>query len=242
MIESDIRLISHPHAWELYHARHDEAHITGQALVENPYWFENIKTGQLYYGLYSCIGYPNEVTERDEGAAGYVAIVGIVKPNIDHYNPIDAKFQLLAEAESKDVGSLIMYAVSLRKKYGFGVHKDLVRVWYGDPDRFLTTLALINEKLIMHGGDDNAVLITPPVDFYGQKIFDNYVRSLKSCILPGNTRFFFGENRILKNKLKEFSRDNPAVFAIGGLVHSLLTVCTWMMEAENMFTVEEEQI
>lgn len=242
MNKSIIKLIVHEHAWQLYHARRDEADITNQPLVEKPFWLENTETGQLYHDIYGCIGYPSEVTEKDEGMPGYIAIVGIVRPNdeIEHYNPINAKFQLLAEAQDKDVGTLLSKAVDLRERYGLGVQPDLLRVWYGDPDRFLTTLALRNEDLIRAGGDRNAVLITPPVDFYEPKGFDNYLRSLKSCIMPGGERFYFGGNLILKNHLKEFRRDNPAVFAIGGLVHSLLTVTSWCDEVGgNIFSIEE---
>ena len=158
---------------------------------------------------------------------------------MEHYNPLNAVFQLLAEAESKDVGTLISRAVELRERYGFGVQPELLKVFFGDPERFLTTLALKNEDLIRQGKE--SVLITPPVDFYESAVFDNYIRSLKSCLLPGSLRFYFGGNDILKNHLMEFRRDNPAVFAIGGLVHSLLTRCTWMSEAgDNVFAVEGE--
>jgi len=243
-MKSIIKLVTHKHAWELYQARRDEAICTGQPMYENPYWFENTETGQLYHNLYGCIGYPTEVSDKDEGQPGYVAIVGVVRPSksLEHYNPLDANFQLLAEAQSKDVGTLISSVVELREKYGFGVQPELLKVFYGDPDRFLTTLALINERLISEGGDNNAVLITPPVDMYSPAVFDNYVRSLKSCLLPGKVRFYFGHCEILKNTLREFRKDSPAVFAVGGMVHSLLTVCTWMNEVDsNIFTVAEEE-
>jgi len=237
---SIIKLITHPHPIETLQARIDEARVTGQSLFENPFWLENTETGQLYHDLYGCIGYPTEVSEKED-QPGYVAIVGVVRPDtsMEHYNPLNAVFQLLAEAESKDVGTLISRAVELRERYGFGVQPELLKVFFGDPERFLTTLALKNEDLIRQGKE--SVLITPPVDFYESAVFDNYIRSLKSCLLPGSLRFYFGGNDILKNHLMEFRRDNPAVFAIGGLVHSLLTRCTWMSEAgDNVFAVEGE--
>lgn len=243
-MKSIIKLITHPHAWELYQSRRDEAIITGQPLTENPYWLENIETGQLYHDIYGCIGWPSEISDKDEGMPGYIAIVGVVRPNesLEHYNPLNANFQLLAENQSKDVGTLLMMAVEMREKYGFGIQSELLHVWYGDPDRFLTTLALRNENLIRQGGDKNAVLITPPVDMYEPKSFDNYVRSLKSCLLPASLRFYFSGCDILKNCLREFRRDSPAVLAAGGLVHSLLTNCTWMgTVGNNIFTVDEDE-
>ena len=243
-MKSIIRLITHEHAWELYQSRRDEAIVIGQQLTENPWWFENIETKQLYHLLFGCIGYPSEVSDKDEGMPGYIAIVGIVRPNesLEHYNPLNANFQLLAENQSKDVGTLLTMAVEMREKYGFGIQPELLHVWYGDPDRFLTTLALRNEDLIRQGGDKNAILITPPVDMYETAVFDNYIRSLKSCLLPDKLRFYFGNCDILKNNLREFRKNNPAVFAIGGLVHSLLTNCTWMSDVNsNIFTVDEDE-
>lgn len=241
--KSIVRLVTHPHPWETYQARVDEAIVTGQPYAENSWWFENTETGRLYHNLYGCVGWPSEVQDKDEGQPGYVAIVGVIRPTkeMEYYNPINANFQLLAEAQSKDVGTLLDHCVQMREKYGFGVQPELLRTWYGDPDRFLTTLALRNEDLIRQGGDKNAVLITPPVDFYDTMVFDNYIRSLKSCLLPDKTRFYFGHCELLKNHLREFRRNNPAVMAVGGMVHSLLTVCIWMSEAgSNMFVVDEE--
>jgi len=243
MIKSIIKLVTHPHPYETLQSRIDEAIVTGQPYAENAYWYEDTETGRLYHNLYGCIGWPTEVSDKDEGQPGYVGIVGVVRPTkeMEHYNPVNANFILLAEAQSKDVGTLIDKCVELRQKYGFGVQADLLRVWYGDPERFLTTLALRNEDLIRQGGDKNAVLVTPPVDLYDTMVFDNYIRSLKACLLPDKTRFYFGGNDILKNNLREFRRSNPAVMAVGGMVHSLLTVCTWMNEVDsNMFTVEEK--
>lgn len=242
--KSIIELVEHPHAWELYQSRRDEAIVTGQQLTENPWWFRNIESNQLYHNLYGCIGWPSEVSDKDEGMSGYIAIVGIVRPNesLEHYNPLNANFQLLAEGQSKDVGTLLTMAVGMREKYGFGIQPELLHTWYGDPDRFLTTLALRNEHLIRQGGDRNAVLVTPPVDMYETAVFDNYIRSLKSCLMPSNLRFYFGNCDILKNQLREFRRDSPAVMAAGGLVHSLLTTCTWMSQVgDNIFTVEGEE-
>jgi len=242
--KSIIKLILHEHPWEILQARIDHARVTNQPLYESPFWFENTETGRCYHALYSCIGWPTEVQESKDEQPGYVAIVGVIRPTkeLEHYNPVNANFLLLNEFQSKDVGTLLDKAVEMREKYGYGVQPELLKVFYGDPDRFLTTVALYNERLAKkYGNENSAILITPPVDFYDTMVFDNYIRSLRSCLLPDKTRFFFGGNDILKNNLREFKKENPAVMAIGGLVHSLLTVCTWMNNVgENMFAVEEK--
>ena len=234
-----IKLVDHPASERLYQARCDEAIITKQPYVERPFWFKNTDTGQLYHDLYSCIGFPTEVTDKDEGMPGYTAIVGVVRPteSLAHYNPIDANFQLLAEAESKDVRTLINMALELRKRYGFGLNTELLKCCFGDPERFVTTLALKNDQL----GERDALTITPPIDLYEPAVFDNYLRSLKSCLLKDSHRFFFGGCNILKNHLREFRKNNPAVFAVGGLVHSLLVHCSWMDEAgQGIFNIDED--
>ncbi|MCK4782764.1 MAG: hypothetical protein KAV87_03360 [Desulfobacteraceae bacterium] len=241
---SKIELITHPYSVDLLQARTDYAIITGAEMVERPNWFKNTETGQLYYDLFACIGWPSEVTDSSDGLPGYAAIVGVVRPNdstTNPHDPLNANFQLLAEAESKDVPTLLKECIRLRKEYGFGVQKNLLRVWLGDPERFYTPLALCNEGLIKDGGERAAILITPPDDFYAQKIFDSYVRALRSTLLGESRRFYFGYNDILQNRLREFKKDDPCVFAVGGLVYTLLCRCRWMdAQGENAFTVEDE--
>lgn len=232
-----IKKVTHKYAWELHQARIDEANVTNQPLIERPFWYEN-ENGQQYYDLYGCIGWPTEVTEKDEGRAGYVAIVGIIKGK---RAPQDAAFQLLAEAESKDIPTLLQHVIDLRTAWGFGLTPGFLQTFLGDPERFITTLALLNERLMQQGGDRQAILIAPPDDFYAPKAFENYVRSMHSVIMPGKVRFGFGGCEILKNRLREFKKDDPAVMAVGGLVHSLMSRCMWMDQSrENIFNLEEE--
>jgi hypothetical protein len=231
-----IRKITHPEAYELRQARIDEAIVTNQPLIERPFWYES-DSGMCFYDLYGCIGWPTEVTEKDEGRPGYVAIVGIVKGK---RAPQDSVFHLCAEAESKDIPTLLQHIIDLRSAWGFGLTPGFLQTFFGDPERFITTLALLNERLMQQGGDRQAILITPPDDFYVPKAFDHYVRSMHSVVVPGKVRFGFGGNEILKNRLKEFLRDDPAVFAVGGLIHSLLSRTMWMDQArENAFNIQE---
>ena len=74
-----IKKIIHPYAYELRQARLDEAHITGQPLMDRPFYYENIETGEQYYDILACIGWPTEVSDKDEGRPGYLGIVGVIK-------------------------------------------------------------------------------------------------------------------------------------------------------------------
>jgi len=238
-----IEIVSSPYAVDLLRARSDYAKICQQELVERSYWYRNVETGQLYYDIYACLGWPSEVTDSSDGLPGYASVVGVVRPKSesDTNDPRDAKFQLLAETESKDVPTLLQGCLKLREEYGFGIHPDLLTFFFGDPERFCIPMALFNEDLIEKGGENNALLLTPYDEMYTRKVFDSYVRALRSTLVDGSIRFFFGYNSILKNKFREFLRDDPAVFAAGGLVFSLVNRVRWMDAiGESVFTVEDE--
>lgn len=240
MHQSKIIKASHPEALAVLRSWQDEAIVTGQPYVERPHWYENTETRQLYHDIYGCIGWPSEVSDKDTGMPGYVAVVGIVKSKSEGRPVKDASFQLLAEYEHKDVPSLLEAVLQLRDEYGFQVNPGLLQTWLGDPDRFITILALLNERLMINRGSRDAILVSPPNDYYTPNAFDHYVRSFRSTIMPDRQRFYFGKNDILKNRLKEFKKNDPAVYAIGGLVHTLLSQCMWMdFTRENMFVVEE---
>jgi hypothetical protein len=218
----------------------DEANITGKQYVQNPFWYENIETGQTYYDLFGCLGWPSEVSDKTEGLPGYIGVVGVVRPREGGRRPEDSVFQLLTEYETLDVPTLLDNMVTMRNDYGFGLHPDLMSTWFGDPERFVTILALFNERLIFGQSSKNAILVSPPNDFYEPKAFDHYVRSMRSVIMPDKIRFYFGKNEILKSRLKEFRQNDPAVYAIGGLVHLLLSQCMWMNQIrENAFVLED---
>lgn len=233
-----IERITHPHPAELLQARIDQAILTGKPMVERPFHYRHTGTGQLYYDLYAGLGWPSEISDKDTGMPGYIGIVGVIK---DYRRPEDARFQLLAELESKDVPDLVRKFLAIRGEYGFGLYPGLMQSLIGDAERFITTMALINDRLIEAGGEKAAVLVTPPDDFYDMFSFDIYVRSLRTCLMEGAIRLFFGDNEVLKTRLREFRKGDPAVMGLGGLIHSLMLRCTWMDQTrENAFVVEGE--
>jgi len=229
-----IEKIVHPFAFELYQARIDEANITKQPLIERPFWYRNKETGEEYYDILGCVGWPTEVSDKDEGRPGYVAIIAVIKDAQPIGEPV---FRLLAEAESRNIPSLLIAMLSMRQKYGYGLHPTLLSTWWGDPERFITPLAIFNEK---HRGKE--LFMCPPVDFYNPRRFDDYVHSIRSTISKDIAvkRFKFGGFSILKNRFRTFKRDDPAVLAIGGLIHTLLFSSAWLEDtSENVFVVEE---
>lgn len=233
-----IKLITEPYPIETLQARIDQANLTGKPMVERPFYYRNTETGQCYYDLYAGLGWPSRATSKGPGLPGYIGIVGVVKS--DKVKPEDARFQLLAELESKDVPDLIRKFLEIRPQYGFGLYPGLMQTLIGDAERFITTMALINERLIESGGEKAAVLIMPPDDFYEPMVFDIYMRSLRTCWMEGQERLFSGFNKILKVRVNEFLEDDPAVMGLGGLIHTLMLRCTWLDQTrENAFVVED---
>lgn len=234
-----IEKVSFPDAWQTHQARLDEAIVTGRPMMERPFHYRNTENGQLYHDLYACVGWPSEVSDKDAGRPGYVAIVGVLKLKTI---PIDkTPFQLLAEAENRDVPTLLDKVLELRQEYGFGLYPGLLQTLFGDPERYITILALLNEDLMKDGkGEKMAILVAPPDDFYDIKVFDNYARSLRSSLMPGRQRLYYGNCNIIKNRLSEFKRDDPAVYAVGGMAHSLLSRTMWMDQVrESAWTIDD---
>jgi len=241
---SHIELITHTEPWQTLQARIDFAEVAGIELYENPWWYKDSRSGRTFYDLVACIGWPDEVTaEHGEGQPGYLAIVGIVRPveEPEGYDATKAVFYILDEYQHLDVPTLLNQCVTLREQYGFGINKDFLNAWYGDPERFTTALALTNEKLSHSGGEDTTIMVTPPDDYVIRNRFEIYLRALKGVLQPDNHRLYFGQNDILKGQLREFKKNDPAVMAMGGLIHTLLGRTMWMgqRQDDNSFNLKE---
>lgn len=238
-----IKKVIHQDAYGLYQTRMDQAFITKQQFIEKPFWYENIETGQLYYDLYACVGWPTEVSQKETDRPGYVGIVGIVKLKDETKEAKNAPFRLLAEAESFDVPTLIDHIVRLRSEWGFGLHVELLHTFLGDPERYIDMLALRNEKLITEGGEKNSILLSPPLDFSGENYFDEAYRSLYSVLEKDHVRLYFGKNNILRHRVMEFKVGEPAVIAVGGLMRWLIFGTPWLQSSRDnaMYLVDESQ-
>lgn len=234
-----IKKCAHPQAFELLQARRDAAIVAGQPFVERPHYYEHTESGQQYYELFGCVGWPNAITDKNKASnkPGYIAVVGIVKGKA---GPEKAPFKILAEYEDHNIIGLFSEMIKMRAEWGFGLFPGLLQTWIGDESRFITELAMFNEELIRRGGDSQAILITPPDDFDDTKVFDVYIRAISQALDQGHQRLFYGGNTILKNRVREFLDKDPVIMGMGGLVHSLLSRTMWMDQSrENVFVMEE---
>lgn len=222
-----IKLIQEKHLIETMTARKDFAKVTNQPVIENPYWFLNTETGREYYGIYSGLGWPQKFNERGDGRPGYSVIVGIIKE--DGIKPENANLEVLDECEEESVDNLIKNSIRLRKKWGYGTHPSLFEYFIGDHMAFESVVAYHNVQLIEKTGSDrNAFILTPPDDLDTQNSFDIYYRRLQSVMSKEGKRLFIRSNEIIKNRILSFMQDDPAIIALGGLVHTILLRTPWM--------------
>lgn len=234
-----IQVIQEKHPTETMQARRDFAHVTKEPVVELPYWFKDTDTGKEYYNLYAGLGWPQKVTEKGDQLPGYAGIIAVVKGSKD---AIDAPFQVVAEIQEPSVDILITECVKLRKKWGFGVHPQLLDIFIGDHTQFDTVVAGYNTVLAEAGRPDReAFIVSPADDFDSPQAFDLAVRRLQSVLMvKQGKRLYLGDSEIIKNRILSFRRDDPAILALGGLVHTLLMRTPWMEQSvPSVFQLDE---
>ena len=222
-----IELVQHSHPQETMMARRDFAEITKQPLVELPYWF---KAGNVEYrGLYACIGWPQKIKESGINRSGYGAVVGVIK---DKRPAPDSILQVLEEVEDDSPINLVHKCVAMRDRWGFGVHPHLLRVFLGDYRPYELIVAHYNARVIERDEDDSqAFIVAPPDDFDAANAFDIYVGVLRTVFGKDTKRLYLGNTEIVANRIGEFTRDDPAIAALGGLAHTLLLRTPWMEQS-----------
>ena len=217
---------------ETMQARRDFAYITKSRLVEPPYWFRDTETGREYHGIYGCIGWPQSLSEKGNERAGYAAVVGVRK--IAGQDAAEARMDMLEEIEERSGAEdlLIRACIEMRKRWGFGIHRDLLPVFYGDYRPFELVIAYVNTRMIEAGAKEtDAFVVSPSDDYDVSNAFDIYVGRLRSVLSAQAKRLHLGKSEIIKNRIVSFRRDDPAIMALGGLMHTLLLRQPWLEQA-----------
>ena len=233
-----IELVQNDTDRDTMQARRDFARITGTDLVELPYWFRDTKTDISYHSIFGAIGWPRKISERGDDRKGYAVIIGVAKGNTD---PARARFVLLDETEENSVELLLSDAIAMRKRWGFGVHKSLMRVFIGDHRQFEMVVANYNTRMVEAGKEDEALMLSPPDDYESPQAFNIYMRQLQAVLSKRTIpkRLHLGQGSIIAKRITAFQRDDPAVFAIGGLIHTLLLRSPWMEQTvPSVFAVD----
>jgi hypothetical protein len=222
-------------------ARRDFAHVTKTRVVEPPYWFRDTATGLEYHGIYGAIGWPQRLSERGDERSGYGVVVGVRK--IKGQDPGDARFDVLEEIQelSGSEGLLIKSCVEMRSRWGYGVHESILPVFYGDHRPFELVVADFNTRIAeTMNNDRHAFIVTPPDDYDNAKAFDVFMGRLASVLAEKSKRLYLGNHDVIKNRIQAFKRDDPAIMALGGLVHVLLLRQSWMEQStESVWQMED---
>lgn len=224
-----IEFCHEPYSQSTMQARRDFAHVTKSPVIEPPYWFRDTKTEKEYHGIYGAIGWPQRLSEHGDERPGYGVVVGVRK--IKAQEAAEARFDILDEIEEQ-AGSeelLIKACVEMRARWGYGVHESILPVFYGDHRPFELVVAEFNTHIAETSDDDRqAFIVSPPDDFENPKAFDVYMGRLASVLRSKTKRLYIKPFEQIQNRVLAFRRDDPAIMALGGLIHVLLLRQPWM--------------
>jgi len=210
-------------------ARRDYAHVTKTKVVEPPYWFRDTNTDKAYHGIAGGLGWPQRLSEKANSRPGYAVVVGIRK--IEGQDPEEARIDVLEELEeeSGSEGLLIKACVEMRQRWGYGVHESILPVFHGDHRPFELVVADFNTRIAENSDDDkDAFVVSPPDDYDNPKAFDIYMGRLRSVLAEKSKRLFLDDGDKIRNRIKTFMRDDPAIMSLGGLIHTLLLRQPWL--------------
>ena len=220
-----IELCSDPYPEMTIQARRDFAIITKTPTVERPYWFRDTGTGREYHGIYGAIGWPQKIVGTGDELPGYGVVVGVLKGKGEGE---EAPFAVLAETEDKAPEILIQKCVTIRQQWGFGVHHSIMPVFYGDYRPFELIVADFNSRMVERTNERMAFVVSPPDDFEQGNVFDIYMGRLRAVLSTDTKRLYLNNAEVIKNRILAFQLDDPAIMALGGLVHVLLLRQPWL--------------
>ena len=221
-------------------ARIDWANVTEKKQYPKPTYYKNIETGDCYYHLAGAIGWPL----MEKKIPGYILIVGVKKDEVD-----SGVIIILEEMEDTDIQRLIINCIRLREKYGYWQSSDLMRYFYGDDLRYGEIEYIVSRELREKDGEGegHGFYIYPPYDFEKLNHFEIYVQQIRTSLIPRadiGKKLFLGDNDKIKNAINTMSnaavskldmkrraKEYPAVFALGGLVHTLLHKRPWLVNS-----------
>lgn len=207
------------------------ARILGQQFVPKPIIYLHTESGQEFSHIAGGLAYPSAY------APGFVAVVGVDWVEGDAEPPI----RVLDEAESHTVEGLLNECLKLRERYGYPEYRGILDLWIGDHERFLTLVGDFNLK---HSKDNkHGVYIAPPPDLDQPDHFEIFMRRLQGLLgsRKAGKRLFLEGSTPLQNQLQNLPPDAlddadrfPALLALGGLVHHLMSVKPWMQPTSSV--------
>lgn len=225
--ESKIQAIREPVA--SYQARKDWAKITGQAVMAVPVYYRDKETGAEYSHIAGAIGWP----EADKPGYGVIVAVG----KSDEPNP---PLHVLDEVEAGHPHQLLIECGTMRERWGFLDHSELLRLFSGDTGRFGSFVTGYNKQLTRkHGKNYGRLLIVSPPGYEDTSFFEGAVRQVQSLLTPdadGKKRLYLGQCDKIRNAIQSMdatgnmnqaAADSPSVLALACVISRLLVMEPW---------------
>jgi len=214
-MKSIIEVISH--GFEMTQARMDWAAVLGINIPPPGVSFRNTVTGDEYSYLCGAVGWP--VIE----ASGMLLVLAV-----DDSYESDPLIRVLEEKPLSTQGSpreILEGILELRKKYGYGLHRDLVSRWYGNP-----------RKCALFGGFvKNNVFLLDPAGHEDPHRFGAYLHAVRDDVTRGllvleNCPRLGGYLKTIPPDASAVDGEEafPAVFALGAAIYTLRQHRPWL--------------
>jgi hypothetical protein len=198
----------------------------GEEPFSQGFYYRDEKTKLEYFVIEGALAWP---WPKDK-IPGVVVVLGVKRTN--HPRPT---FQVLDEAVVNRGEDLLKKCLKFRSKWEDN-EKTLLRGWWGDPGRFMTSCSNFNAKL-MKKDKKGGFYLSSFMEFERPNHLEIYLNSLQRALekdSSGRKCLFLGDAHYLRMRLcipnwpKSGQSENyPALLALSGLVHSLLTLRPW---------------
>ena len=203
--------------FEITQSRTDWAHVMGTEIPQSSVYFRNTLTGDKYSYLCGAVGWPGVE------AIGMLLILAVA--DLDEPDPpirVVEEKQLSAQDSPRDILEGIL---ELRKKYGYGLHRDLVSRWYGNP-----------RKCALFGGFvKNNVCLLDPAGHEDPHRFGAYLHAVRDDVTRGllvleNCPRLGGYLKTIPPDASAVDGEEafPAVFALGAAIYTLRQHRPWL--------------
>ena len=227
-MKSIIEVISQ--GFERTQARMDWAAVCGTGIPAPGVSFRNTINGDDYLYICGALGWPGVE------AGGMLMILAV--DNSDEQDPLirvlDEK-PLAAQGGPREIVDGIL---ELRKKYGYGLHRNLMALWYGNPRKSALFDGFVKNHVFLH---DPAAYDNPHrFGAYLHAVRDDATRgllALEGCPRLGGYLKALPPDAAAADGEEVF----PAVYALGAAVYTLRQYRPWLtVGSQRAYNIDDE--
>ena len=206
-----------PHGFEVTQARMDWAAVCGNEIPPSGVSFRNTFTDDEYSYMCGAVGWPGVE------ATGMLLVLAV-----EYSNEPSPQIRVVEEKPLPAQGGpreILEGILKLRNKYGFGLHRDLVRRWYGNP----------RKCVLFDGFIKNDVFLLDPAGHEDPHRFGAYLHAVRDdatrgLLLLENCPRLSGYLKTLPPDAAAFDGEEvfPSVFALGAAIYTLRQHRPWL--------------